>query len=75
MSDEPAPTREMIVRIDGVSVEQEGAASVLLYWLGPQIEIVAIEAHGGDVSLLLSKDQARCLVQALEAALDDRPGP
>jgi hypothetical protein len=72
MSDEPTQTRETIIRLDGRSVEQEGVACVLLYWFGPQIEIVAIEADGGDVSVLLSKDQARSLVQALEAALDER---
>ena len=75
MSNEPARTREIIVQIDGVSVEQAGTASVLLYWLGPQIEIVAIEADGGDVSILLSKDQAASFVQALAAALDERSGP
>jgi hypothetical protein len=53
----------------------EGDAWLLVYRLGPQIEITVTEEKGGDSSVLLSKEQARELARAITAVLDNPKNP
>jgi hypothetical protein len=69
MSDEPG-TRGPIVTLTGPSVEEDGDACLLAYWLGSQIEIVVTEKDGASGTVLLSEEQARDLARSLAAALD-----
>jgi hypothetical protein len=69
---EPNTSREPIVSLTGPSGEEEGAAHLLVYRLGSQIEILVTEENGADSSVLLSEEQARKLGSALTANLDKR---
>ena len=62
--------RELVVRVDGTGPDS-GRASVFVYRLGSQIEIVATEEHNGDASVLLSEASARVLLRSLMAVLGD----
>jgi hypothetical protein len=68
-------SREPIISLAGPSGEEEGDAHLLVYRLGSQIEMVVTEENGADSSVLLSEEQARELVCALTAALNQRASP
>jgi hypothetical protein len=74
MSDEP-PKRQPIASLAGQSSEGNGAASLLVYSLGSQIEIVIGEERGADASVLLSRDQAFELCGSVTAEIDGGLGP
>jgi hypothetical protein len=67
---EPNKSRELVVSLTGLSVEEKGDAHLLVYRLGSQIEIVVIEENGADASVLLFEEQARAIASALRANLD-----
>jgi hypothetical protein len=65
--------RNLIIRLDGKDLDA-GNSALLVYLLGGEVELVISERKGADAVVVLSREQARDLAQALTVALDARLG-
>ena len=62
------PARHLIIRLEGKDADGR-AALLLVYRLDGAVEIVATEREGADAAVVLAREQAIMLGQALTIAL------